>query len=649
MIQLQDIYLSFNGKTLFNSLSLSINEKNRIGLVGNNGTGKTTLFHIILGKITPDRGLVEVPKNKTIGYLPQDLVELEPINIIDFLKNVTGLKAVETTLKSCEHKMAFTDPQSDQYQSLLKKYEEASHLFSVFDGYSFEAKSKKVLHGLGFEEKDYSKLCTEFSGGWKMKILLASILLSNPDIMLLDEPTNHLDTENMEWMEKYLEDYSGTLVTISHDRRFLDKITQLTFEIFNGKLNLYHGNYSFYLKEKDQKRLLIEKEIETQRKKIEKTEAFIERFRYKATKAAQVQSRIKMLEKFNLIEMEKEAKPVSIHFPPGERSSLEVLKVENLSKKYDSRFVFKNINFSLYRGEKVALAGVNGAGKSTLTRIISGNEDPTSGQVIYGDKVKIAFFSQESAQNLNYAHTIWEEISSIPTKMLDIEKRNLLGAFLFSGDDIYKPIPVLSGGEKARLTLVKILMNETNFLILDEPTNHLDMSTNELFQRALMEYSGTVLIVSHDRYFLDNLVERVIEIQDGKIYEYPGNYSYYNEKREQRQALSSGDSDQSEKEKTAQSKKREIRRIEAEARNFLSRKKREIQSRLLPIEDAISKLEKKKSENESLLCDPSILTDSEKVQTLMKELKEINEELAVFMQKWETIAEEMDQLNTKEE
>ncbi len=255
MIQLQDIYLSFNGKTLFNSLSLSINEKNRIGLVGNNGTGKTTLFHIILGKTTPDRGLVEVPNNKTIGYLPQDLVELEPINIIDFLKNVTGLKVVETTLKSCEHKMAFTDPQSDQYQNLLKKYEEASHLFSVFDGYSFEAKSKKVLHGLGFEEKDYSKLCTEFSGGWKMKILLASILLSNPDIMLLDEPTNHLDTENMEWMEKYLEDYSGTLVTISHDRRFLDKITQLTFEIFNGKLNLYHGNYSFYLKEKDQKRL----------------------------------------------------------------------------------------------------------------------------------------------------------------------------------------------------------------------------------------------------------------------------------------------------------------------------------------------------------------------------------------------------------
>ena len=649
MIQLQDIYLGFNGKPLFNGLSFSINEKNRIGLVGNNGTGKTTLFHIILGKLTPDRGLVEIPKNKTIGYLPQDLVELEPINIIDFLKNATGLKVIETTLKSCEYKMSLTDPQSEQYKNLLKKYEEASHLFSILDGYSFEAKSKKVLHGLGFEGKDYDKLCTEFSGGWKMKILLASILLSNPDIMLLDEPTNHLDTENMEWLEKYLEDYPGTLVTISHDRRFLDKITQLTFEIFNGKLNLYHGNYSFYLKEKDQKRLLIEKEAETQRKKIEKTEAYIERFRYKATKAAQVQSRIKMLERFDLVEIEKEAKPVSIHFPPGGRSSLEVLKVENLSKQFDGRFVFNNINFSLYREEKVALAGVNGAGKSTLTRIISGIESPTSGQITYGDKVKIAFFSQESAQNLNYSHTIWEEISSIPSKMLDVEKRNLLGAFLFSGDDIYKPIPVLSGGEKARLTLVKILMNETNFLILDEPTNHLDMSTNELFQKALMEYSGTVLIVSHDRYFLDNLVERVIEIRDGKIYEYPGNYSYYNEKREQRQALSSDDSDQSEKEKTAQSKKREIRRIEAEARNFLSRKKREIQSRLLPIEDAISQLEKKKSENESFLCDPSILTDSEKVQTLMKELKEINQELTILMQKWETIAEEMDRLNTKEE
>jgi len=649
MIQLQNIYLSFNGKVLFNDLSLSINENNRIGLVGNNGTGKTTLFQIILGKVQPDRGTVDVPKNKTFGYLPQDLVELEPINIIDFLKNITGLKIIETTLKSCEYEMAHTSPQSGRYQSLLKKYEEVCHLFSILDGYSFEAKSKKILHGLGFEENDYNKLCTEFSGGWKMKILLASILLSNPDIMLLDEPTNHLDTDNMEWLEKYLENYSGTLVTISHDRRFLDKITKLTFEIFNGKINLYHGNYSYYLKEKDQKQQLIEKEINTQRKRIEKNEAFIERFRYKATKAAQVQSRIKMLEKIDLITWEKEAKPVSIHFPPGERSELEVLKVENLSKQYDGRFIFQNISFSLYRGEKVALAGVNGAGKSTLTRILAGNESPTSGRIIYGNKVKLAFFSQESAQNLNYTHTIWEEISSIPTKMLDVEKRNLLGAFLFSGDDIYKPIPVLSGGEKARLTLAKILMNETNFLILDEPTNHLDMSTNELFQQALMEYSGTVLIVSHDRYFLDNLVNRVIEIRYGNIYEYSGNYSYYNEKREIQQTLSHREEEQSAKEKSTQSKNREIRRIEAEARNQLSRKKREIQNRLLPIEDSISKLEKKKNENEVLLCDPLILADSEKVQKLMKELKEINEELDFFMKKWEIIAKEIDQLNTKEE
>ena len=649
MIQLQNIYLSFNGKVLFNDLSLSINENNRIGLVGNNGTGKTTLFQIILGKVQPDRGTVDVPKNKTIGYLPQDLVELEPINIIDFLKNITGLKIIETTLKSCEYEMAHTSPQSGRYQSLLKKYEEVCHLFSILDGYSFEAKSKKILHGLGFEENDYNKLCTEFSGGWKMKILLASILLSNPDIMLLDEPTNHLDTDNMEWLEKYLENYSGTLVTISHDRRFLDKITKLTFEIFNGKINLYHGNYSYYLKEKDQKQQLIEKEINTQRKRIEKNEAFIERFRYKATKAAQVQSRIKMLEKIDLITWEKEAKPVSIHFPPGERSELEVLKVENLSKQYDGRFIFQNISFSLYRGEKVALTGVNGAGKSTLTRILAGNESPTSGRIIYGNKVKLAFFSQESAQNLNYTHTIWEEISSIPTKMLDVEKRNLLGAFLFSGDDIYKPIPVLSGGEKARLTLAKILMNETNFLILDEPTNHLDMSTNELFQQALMEYSGTVLIVSHDRYFLDNLVKRVIEIRYGNIYEYSGNYSYYNEKREIQQTLSHREEEQSAKEKSTQSKNREIRRIEAEARNQLSRKKREIQNRLLPIEDSISKLEKKKNENVVLLCDPSILADSEKVQKLMKELKEINEELDFLMKKWEIIAKQIDQLNTKEE
>ena len=643
MIQLQNIFLNYNGKVLFNDLSLRINENSRIGLVGNNGTGKTTLFQIILGKTSADRGTVEVPKNRTIGYLPQDLVELEPIGIIGFLKKTTGLAPLEATMKSCETEIALIPPHSDQYQIVLKKYQDASHLFSVRDGYAFEVGSKKVLYGLGFEEKDFDKLCTEFSGGWKMKILLASILLSNPDIMLLDEPTNHLDTENMEWLENYLQDFPGTIVTISHDRRFLDKITRQTIEIFNGRLHFYHGNYSYYLKEKDFRRRMIEKGIESQRKKIEKIEAFIERFRYQATKASQVQSRVKMLEKIDMITLEKEAKPVSIHISPGERSSLEVLKVSQLSKQYDNQYVFKNIDFSLYRGEKVALTGVNGAGKSTLTRIIAGIEAPTSGLVLQGNKVKMAFFSQESAQNLDYSHTIWEEISSVPTKMIDIEKRNLLGAFLFSGDDIYKPISVLSGGEKARLTLVKILMNETNFLILDEPTNHLDMSTNELFQRALMEYEGTILIVSHDRYFLDNLVERVIEIQAGKIFEYPGNYSSYNEKKEIIQKNPVPIPFTAE-EKSFRSKNRETKRMEAEERNRLSRQKREIQSRIQPVEELISHLEKKKMENEAQLCDPVVLTDSEKVKLLLKELREINENLARHMGEWEMLAEEMDNL-----
>ena len=648
MIQLQNIYLGFNGKILFNDLSISIFEKSRIGLVGNNGTGKTTLFQIILKRIQPDRGIVEVPKNKSIGYLPQDLVELEAISVIDYLKKTTGLTAIETEMQCCETEMARIFPNSDEYQALLKRYQEASHLFSVHDGYAFEAKSKKILHGLGFDEKDTAKLCTEFSGGWKMKVLLASILLSNPDIMLLDEPTNHLDTENMEWLENYLHEYQGTIVAISHDRRFLDKITQQTFEIFQGKMNVYHGNYSFYLKEKNLRKQMIENEMDSQQKKIEKTEAFIERFRYKATKASQVQSRIKMLEKIDIIELEKESKSVSIHFPPCERSGLEVLTVKNLSKQYNGQYVFKNIDLSIYRGEKVALVGMNGAGKSTLARIVSLNESPTMGEVCYGTKVKMTFYSQESAQNLDYTHTIWQEVSSVPTRMLDIEKRNLLGAFLFSGDDIYKPISVLSGGEKARLALLKILMNDTNFLILDEPTNHLDMSTNELFQKALMEYSGTVLIVSHDRYFLDNLVERVIEIRNGKIYEYLGNYSYYYEKRQMQLENNHNDLPISDEDKSLSYKSRDQKRIEAEERNRLSRLKKEIQHRIHPVEETISELEKRKIENETLLCDPLILKDSEKVRSLLKELGEIKENLAHLMTEWETLAEGMENLGSME-
>ena len=432
-----------------------------------------------------------------------------------------------------------------------------------------------------------------------MRIMLAVILLSQPDIMLLDEPTNHLDTESMEWLESWLKDYPGTILTIAHDRVFLDKIVTVIAELANRTITIYKGNYSYYLREKDRRREALKKEMELQRAEIKKIREFVERFRYKATKASQVQSRIKMLEKFDVLHEEGQGKSVKIRFPESPRSGKEVLAIRGLAKSYGDLNVFHDVNFTLYRGEKAAVVGVNGAGKSTLSRILSGEEAPTAGEVGYGLNVKMAFFSQESAQNLDYRRTIWEEVNAAGTRSSDQERRNLLGAFLFSGDDVYKEIAVLSGGEKSRLALLKILLTDTNLLILDEPTNHLDLKTREIFQNALLGYQGTILIVSHDRYFLDCLVDRVFEIQDGVCHEYRGNYSYFIEKRREEQSAApslkppcprrriprreSGRSDRrrrrSAKRKRSRTgkpeersrKTKEERRIEAEERNRISR------------------------------------------------------------------------------
>ncbi|MEI6157649.1 MAG: ATP-binding cassette domain-containing protein, partial [Atribacterota bacterium] len=600
MIRLHNIELSFNGKVLFHNLTWDITERGRVGLVGDNGTGKTTLLKLILNRVSPDKGTVVIPHNKSIGYLPQDLVELEDIPVIDYLKKITGLAEIERKMKLSEEEMALLSPNTDAYTTLLRKYTTDSKQFTLQEGYAFEALCKKILKGLGFMEVDFEKKCSDFSGGWKMKILLGSILLSSPDIMLLDEPTNHLDLENMEWLENYLKDYPGTIVAVSHDRRFLDKITRQTAELFRSKLTIFRGNYSFYLREKEQRLIQLQKEMETQRKKIEKTEEFIERFRYQATKASQVQSRVKMLEKIQTIELDKEAKHVSIRFPGCERSGKEVVTVKNVTKRYDDIEVFRNIDLTIYRQEKVALVGLNGAGKSTLARLISQREAPSSGTVQSGMNVKMASFSQESAQNVNYDRTVWEEINTVNSKFSELEKRNLLGTFLFSGDDIYKEVSVLSGGEKARLALLKIIMQDTNFLILDEPTNHLDMTTNQLFQDALVRYDGTVLVISHDRYFLDSMVSRVVEIRDKMMFEYLGNYSYYLERSLLREELNQTLPELKSEERGSLYKNREQKREEAERRNRLFRRKSEIQKQLDPLEKTIANLEENRKMNEGL-------------------------------------------------
>lgn len=646
MIYFRNVSLSFFDKKLFDNINWTIHPKSRIGLVGDNGTGKTTLFRAILAQVHLDSGIIDIPnrKQKTIGYLPQDLVELESITLIEFLKRKSGIAALEESIKNLEHQISQAKQNTPEYKKLSQNYSDALAHFSALDGYAFEAKAKQILKGFGFKESDFAQNCSLFSGGWKMRILLTSILLARPDIMLLDEPTNHLDTESMEWLESYLKDYTGTIIVVSHDRFFLDKIASQIAELSSCRIHLYKGNYSFYLNEKDRRHSALKKELELQKAQIKKIEEFVERFRYKATKASQVQSRIKMLEKFAAVTLEAKTKSVTMKFPAGKKSAKEVVKAIDLGHNYGSLNVFGNLNFTLFRGDKVAFVGVNGSGKSTLSRLLSLSEQPCYGSVKYGDGVSMAFFSQESSENLNYEKTIWEEVNSVPTHASDQEKRNLLGAFLFSGDDIFKPVSVLSGGEKTRIALLKIMLLDTNFLILDEPTNHLDLKTKDIFQNALINYHGTVAIVSHDRYFLDHLVNKVFELKDGSINDYHGNYTYFIDKRSQTITQTRDDNTSQLSAKEPALKTKDKKRLEAQERNKLSKIKNTWKKELTAVEEKIELLEARKSGHETALCDPQIHKDSAKIKELQIELKDITTQLENYYNIWTDISSKLEKL-----
>lgn len=650
MIDLQNIQLSFAHRIVFDGVTWTIADKSRIGLVGDNGTGKTTLFRTILGEVEPDLGKALIParKKKVIGYLPQDVAELEPLPLIAYLKQKSGIAEVEEMIAHCEAKLPGLEPGSGAYQETLQNYERAVVRFQGMDGYAFEAKAKQILGGFGFREGDFGKNCTDFSGGWKMRILLSVILLSCPDIMLLDEPTNHLDTESMEWLENYLKDYQGCLIAVSHDHMFLDKMVTQIAELARGKITIYKGNYTYFLKEKERRLEVLEKSLVRQQGEIQRIEQFVERFRYKATKAAQVQSRLKMLEKMEIIQGEKGARTVAIRFPACEKSGKEVTAFHDVSKCYGNLSVFTDVNLTLYRGEKIAFVGVNGAGKSTLFRLLAGVEEPTSGTISRGLNVRMAFFSQESAANLNYERTVWEEVQSVPSQANDQERRNLLGAFLFSGGDIYKPVAVLSGGEKSRLTLLKILLLGFNFLVLDEPTNHLDLKTKEIFQEALLQYEGTLAIVSHDRYFLDRLVDGVVELRDGRAIEYRGDYSYFIEKRREiqmsRPSPQSGGESESEAGPADQSgyKTKEMKRQEAEERNRLARHLKPLKDELSSVEERIAHFEEMKKHHEEELCHPDLHQKPDRIKLLTQKLQKAHQELEGLYERWTEIMDRIE-------
>jgi ATP-binding cassette, subfamily F, member 3 len=533
MIQLSGVGKRYGHKLLFEDADWLITPESRIGLVGANGTGKSTVMKILAGIETLDYGTISRAKGVSTGYLPQDGLTMTGRTIFAECMSVFAeLHAIEKEMESLTRSMSELNHESQEYSNVADRYEKLEHEFVARDGYTLEAHVGQVLTGLGFRRDDWTRQTEEFSGGWQMRIALAKLLLQKPNLLLLDEPTNHLDLEARNWLEEYLTSYPYAYVIISHDRYFLDITVGRIVEIWNKQLHFYSGNYDQYLAAKTARKEQLESAFKTQRDRIEQLEVFINRFRYTATKAKQVQSRIKELEKMERIEIPEEEKTVHFSFPQPKPSGRIVAEFVNVAKSYGERGihehkVFDKVNFMIERGERIALVGVNGAGKSTLIKLLAGQEPLTAGEFKLGHNVEPDYFAQDQYKELDPEARILDDLGELSAASTQTELRSLLGCFLFSGDDVFKRIGVLSGGERNRYALLKMLLHPANFLLLDEPTNHLDLRAKDVLLEALMKYTGTVVFVSHDRYFIDKLATRVFEIGDGKVEIYPGNYEDY--------------------------------------------------------------------------------------------------------------------------
>jgi len=645
MLQLDKITLYFGDRPLFDGISATINPGERIGLVGPNGAGKSTLLKIIAGKQEADSGSVNISKSATVGYLPQDGVDPDPeLTVYQEVEQAfSEILSLREKQEQLQLQLDTLNPESDEHEQTLNEFGQVQHQLENIGSYTLQADIERVLMGLGFNEKDFLRSTTEFSGGWLMRIALAKLLLRQPTYLLLDEPTNHLDIESLQWIESFLKNYDGTVIIVSHDRAFLDSVTKRTLALRRGNLDDYAGNFSFYEKKYAEEQELLKKQYENQQKERKQTQEFIDRFRYKATKAKQVQSRIKQLEKMEEIELDEEQSEISFSFPPAERSGQVVLKLRDLVKKYDDNTVFDGIDYEIERGDKIAVVGPNGAGKSTLIRILAGIEPITSGKREVGYNVTPGYFAQHQAEELDPKNNALEEMRLAGSGENDTRLRTILGCFLFVGDDVFKKVGVLSGGEKSRVALAKMLLNSGNFLIFDEPTNHLDMQSKNILQQALQQYEGTLMIVSHDRDFLDPIVNKTLEVQPGYVKTWLGNVSYYlDKKREEREAEEvQAVEKKSEKKKTSDPtegmSRKEQRRFEAEKRNTLSRKVKPLKKRLQQFENDIEKLEKRKMEIEDLMADPGFYDDEDRVKEISLEYESVKGESAEKMEKWEEI------------
>lgn len=649
MISIDNVTVNFSGWDLFKGITFNITPRDRIGLVGRNGAGKTTLLRVIIGEQPVENGSVSYGDSATIGYLPQQMEIADTTTLIDETeKAFEEVLALEGEMVEITTELGIReDYESEEYEKLLIRLNYITERMNILGGDQREAEIEKILLGLGFKRSDFHRATKEFSGGWRMRIELAKILLQRPSTLLLDEPTNHLDIESIGWLEEYLKDYEGSVVLISHDRLFLDSVTNRTIEISMGNIYDYNTNYSHFMELRKERREQQMAAYENQRRMIEKTEEFIDRFRYQASKANQVQSRIKQLEKLDIIEIDDEdVRDLNIKFPPAPRSGQIVAEVKETGKSFGAHHVFSGADFVVERGDKIALVGRNGEGKTTFARILVDELEPTEGDIKIGHNVDIGYYAQNQERLLDGNYTVYETLDRVAVGDIRTRLRDILAAFLFQGDDIDKRVSVLSGGERARLALARMMLEPHNLLVMDEPTNHMDMRSKDILKHALQEYNGTLIVVSHDREFLDGLVEKVYEFRDGGVREHLGGIHEFLERRkiENLREIERRDQNSTTGRATTSNTTNQGGREEYESQREAERVRRRAENRVKQTEQEISQLEEKIAKWDTKLAEPERYELDLNNPETFSDYNRLKEKLSEKLTEWEQNHKKLDKL-----